>query len=778
MAQAVGHAVLPVIPSLQGIGKELAKQLNTPAMQSASKAGQDIRKGITSGVDEAAKAVEKAQWRVKKAAEESADAESKLRVAKERSVAAQSSLQAAEEKLAKLRGSEKTTSEQLLKAEAEIARKRASVETASHGVAKAERGVESSMTESKRAADSLAKAQKELEDAQNGTVKSTKNLTDSVDKSTDSVKGMSVKLGAVAGAVGGVFSGIAQSAVGSFGSLISGAAEASDATDKFKKTLDFAGLDTSAIDNATKRAQDYADKTVYDLGDIQNMTAQLAANGIKDYSGLAEAAGNLNAVAGGNAETFKSVGMVMSQTAGAGKLTTENWNQLSDAIPGAAGKIQESLLKAGAYTGNFRDAMAKGEITADEFNKAIMELGSEPVAVEASKSTQTFEGMLGNLKATIEGGLANAFNQLKPYIEDFVNGLGRLVEGALPLFVTGIKTSVSVMKWLVEAFQNNLTWIKPLAATVGVLAGAYGVLAVQAKIAATAQAIMAAGGLLNWFKQLTVVTKLQTAAQGALNLVMNANPIFLAVTAIAALVAGLVVFFTKTETGRRVWQAFSDKLQAVGSWIKTALAPIFQWFGGLAASVWNGVKVAFDYFVAGLQFAWSSIIQPVFNAFLTVAKVTIGVIGTVILAPLMIAWNLLSSAFKAGWEAIIKPAFTAMAAVAQWLWGTVLNPVFTWIKNKFADTGSGISNVYRTVIKVTWDLMQAAALWLWNNVLKPTFESIKTGFRLLGELIRWVWDTVIKPTWDAVARVIRWLNDTVFQPIMGAMKRGLSLIHI
>ena len=32
------------------------------------------------------------------------------------------------------------------------------------------------------------------------------------------------------------------------------------------------------------------------------------------------------------------------------------------------------MLNAGAYTGNFREAMEKGEITADEFNKAIMDL--------------------------------------------------------------------------------------------------------------------------------------------------------------------------------------------------------------------------------------------------------------------------------------------------------------------------------------------------------------------------------------------------------------------
>lgn len=142
----------------------------------------------------------------------------------------------------------------------------------------------------------------------------------------------------------------------------------SDGTDKFMNTMSFAGIDSSAVTAAAQAARKYADDTVYDLSTIQNTTAQLAANGIGNYTELTEAAGNLNAVAGGNADTFRSVAMMLTQTAGAGKLTTENWNQLTDAVPGASGKLQEALLKAGAYTGNFRDAMAKGEITADEFN--------------------------------------------------------------------------------------------------------------------------------------------------------------------------------------------------------------------------------------------------------------------------------------------------------------------------------------------------------------------------------------------------------------------------
>ena len=228
--------------------------------------------------------------------------------------------------------------------------------------------------------------------------------------------------------------GPAVAAIGAigFGGLIAEAARASDATDKFKATMNFAGLDTSAIDAATAAAKEFADQTVYDLPTIQNTIAQLASNGVKDYTGLTKAAGNLNAVAGGNADTFKSVAMVMTQTAGAGKLTTENWNQMADAIPGAAGPLMKSLEEAGAYTGNFRDAMAAGDITADEFNDALMKLGNDPVAVEAAKSTATFEGAIGNLEATINSGLMSALNALKPAITGAMNllsnGLGAAFE--------------------------------------------------------------------------------------------------------------------------------------------------------------------------------------------------------------------------------------------------------------------------------------------------------------------------------------------------------------
>lgn len=137
----------------------------------------------------------------------------------------------------------------------------------------------------------------------------------------------------------------------------------------------------------------------------------------------------INAVAGGNAATFKSVGMVLTQTAGAGKLTTENWNQLADAIPGASGKLQEAMKANGAYTGNFRDAMEKGEISAEEFNQAIMQLGMTDVAKEAATSTATFEGAMGNLEASAVTAGAKVLDAFKPLLTGGMASAGEAIDG-------------------------------------------------------------------------------------------------------------------------------------------------------------------------------------------------------------------------------------------------------------------------------------------------------------------------------------------------------------
>ena len=764
-ATGAGWAALPINLSFGDAIKGLQKELSGPVAKAAKQAGDALEGGIGKGADQAAKQVEKAQYRVKKSTQELEDAESKYRAEKLKQEAADKALEASARELAAAREKGGAAAE---RAEEKFLKAQARSETAANNARKAHDKLKDAQEESAKAAKKLEDQLEELEHAQRNAADEAedsrsvfKRLGDSMREAANDADDMGGKFrgGLGLGAVAGVAASLTSEVVGSFSDLVAGATEASDATDKFKSTLDFAGLDTSTIEQVTAQAQKYADQTVYDLGDIQNMTAQLAANGVDNYAGLAEAAGNLNAIAGGNAETFKSVGMVMSQTVGAGKLTAENWNQLADAIPGASGKIQEALKNAGAYTGDFRDAMADGQITAEEFNAAVMELGNEPVAVEAAKSTQTFEGMLGNLQATIQGGLANAFTELKPYIETFVNGLSGLAEKYLPVMVEGIKDGIEKLKTFGEWVQKNRDWLEPLGVALGVMAGGLAAIAFQ-------QQVVAAGGLISWVSKLSAVTKIQTGLQAALNLVMNANPFVLVATAVAALVAGLIYFFTKTETGREMWEQFTEALRLGMDWVGQ------KWneFTALLSAGWTFIKTsvidAWNNAWAALQVGWTGITTAVSTAWNTVKD---GLLAgwNWIKTTVIDAWNAYWTNVRANFD-ILKNALIAAWTFVRDMFTNVWNAIKTAVVDAFVNAFNVLRGAFTVVtgaLSGAWDTLKNALMagWQWidTNVIggfRSGMDAFKGFFQSVVDGIGSAWDGLR----SLLAKPINFMIGTVY----------------
>lgn len=288
-------------------------------------------------------------------------------------------------------------------------------------------------------------------------LKQTTNETDDLGDELESAGRQVSSLGDIikGSFLGNLMADAVSNIVSELGNLVSEGAKAADALTKFRSTMDFAGYDAGTIEETADAMQDYASRTVYDLQTVANTTAQLAANSVPDFEALTEAAGNLNAVAGGNADTFKSVSMVLTQTAGAGKLTTENWNQLADAIPGASGVLQQAMLENGAYVGNFREAMENGEISAEEFNSAIMQLGSSDEAVKAAQSVSTIEGAVGNLQATFTDFIASLLTDAGG-MSMITSGINSLSQGFQDLF-SHIDTSS-----LSAAFSSFLAYLPTL----------------------------------------------------------------------------------------------------------------------------------------------------------------------------------------------------------------------------------------------------------------------------------------------------------------------------
>lgn len=488
-------------------------------------------------------------------------------------------------------------------------------------------------------------------------------LTDGIAKGAS---GLSGKMAALGGVIGGVAASITSSLISAVTSLGSEMAAASDSAQKFASTLEFAGIDDSTIKQLTASTQEYADRTVYDLADIRNATAQLASNGVDDYAQLAEAAGNLNAVAGGNADTFKSVSMVMSQTAGSGRLMTENWNQLTDAIPGASGALQQAMKDAGAFEGNFRDAMEKGEISADEFFEAVQKLGMTDVAKEAATSTKTIEGAMGNLQAAVVGVGSQAIDAIKPMLTGAMSGIAEFISD-IPSRLAPIGDAFGEVG---EAFTSAFSQAAPELERFG------------------QSASNLADGAIKYLADM-ITTYVVPAA--------SAFGDFLATTVVPAM----------QQLGQWIGESVVPALQSMWGWLQNNIMPILQAFGDFLV---NSVLPSLQQFgqwimeniVPALQQLWGYLqenLLPVLSDFAS------WISGTVVPA-LSDMWTWISSniipILQGLWDILSATVFPVLQTLADIIFNVVipaLQDAYGWISDNiipiFNSVGGAISRAVR-----------------------------------------------------------------------------------
>ncbi|WEV59670.1 phage tail tape measure protein [Bifidobacterium sp. ESL0728] len=165
-----------------------------------------------------------------------------------------------------------------------------------------------------------------------------------------------------------------------------------------------------------------------------------------------------------------------------------------------------------------------------------------------------------------------------PAVQDFANKAGVSLSQLGTAIGNLTSQGMQKLKGLFNWVSQNKDWLAPIAVSIGTVATAIGAYRTAVSVTKTVTTL--------WTK----ATQLATTAQNLFNNATKANVLGLVATALAAVVAGLVYFFTQTETGRKAWKTFTDWLTTTSESIKAKWNEIWTSIGDFFKNVWEGMK--------------------------------------------------------------------------------------------------------------------------------------------------------------------------------------------
>lgn len=370
-----------------------------------------------------------------------------------------------------------------------------------------------------------------------------------------------------------------------FGKYASFAQQAKDATQ---------GIGT-AMENVQNRVAKAVQKVIEAVG-VENIAG--AINGFSSQFGKIgdAAAGMVTGVKGWFGKAAQAAQPLVS-------IWQSDFGQLGVYLKGLASNAQ-------AFGGSLLDVVTNGgglQNFLTGLNNIISPLVNWWIAL--TRNVSIFIGTLSD-SGGVQAFLAS-LSELWKGLTQLGQGLADAVTGFLAVGQNG-GAAASIGQLVGDAFNAAAPFVEKLASTLqslGDWASEHGdaIRTVIAGIAGgfaafkTASLISAAVTAL---KSFDVAAKIAAAGQWVLNAAMNANPIMLVITAIGALVAGLIWFFTQTETGRAAWASFTAFLSS--AWqsavafvtglgqnianfftqtIPNAIQSVIQWFQQLPSAI-------------------------------------------------------------------------------------------------------------------------------------------------------------------------------------------------
>lgn len=317
-----------------------------------------------------------------------------------------------------------------------------------------------------------------------------------------------------------------------------------------------------------------------------------------------------------------------------------------------------------------------------------------------------------NIRVTLEN-IGSTIGNIAGIVSNFVSDL---------LGIAGSKQGVNAIG---SAFESVTGFIKSAS-------GAIKNFTTWLRSNETAMAVLKStmAGLLAGFLAFKTVATIKTIISGftaaistakgavlAFNAAIVANPIGAIAAAIAAVVAGLVWFFTQTKIGQKIWAGFV-------SWIKNAWQGIADFFVGIwsgisdgAKNLWNGVTDTWNAVVDTIKNAWNGIVEFFSNL-----------------------WSGITSGVSAAWTAITQ---TIMTIVQPFIDGFI--NIWNGIKDGLSQMWEGVKMIFQGA----WDFIKSIVL----GAVLIVLDIITGNFGKLGEDLGLIWQGIsdaVSTIWEGI----------------------------
>ena len=582
----------------------------------------------------------------------------------------------------------------------------------------------------------------------------------------------------------GVFRQIGASAVSAVGNGLKGwvsdAMDTQKAMISLKNTMKFKG-NGQDFDYVSKSMQNLAKDTNANTEDTLKLSTTFIGLGdtAKKAVDKTEALVKANQAFGGTGEQLKGVVQAYGQMSASGKVTAENINQLTDNNTALGSALKSTVMEmnpALKQYSSFAEASEEGAISVEMLDKAMQKLGKA-----GGGGVTTISDAWDSFNETLSLALLPTLDALTPIISGLIDQMsdwgesaGKSVSNVVKYFQDlfqklqenaatlafleawdNIKSAfdsiVSIIANVINSFlgintetTKNATSIDNVAKSIAVFAGKLSEVtekiadflkkisesksamdALKGTLVVLASAFVALkviNGIVKAIELYNNIVKVGTAIQGAFNAVMAINPFVALGIAIAAIVAGLVYFFTQTETGKKAWASFVDFLKSAWDGIVSFFSGIGQWF----ADIWNGAVDGAKGIWQGLVDWFSGIIQGIQNI-----------------------WNGITTFFTTLWTSVVTGIQTAWAGVTGFFSG-IFNAVRGVVSSVFSAIGSFASNAWGVVSSI-WSVVSGFFSRIFNTVK----SAVSSVFSALGGFASNAWDAIK----DVFASVGSWFGD-------------------